>query len=40
MVGWLKYLENGEVRRARDDGSEPYDFTWMWEELGLLARRR
>jgi hypothetical protein len=36
VISWLKYLENGEARRARLDGATPYDFTWMWQELGLL----
>lgn len=40
LVGWLKYLENGEARRAREKGGVPYDFTWMWQELGVLDARR
>jgi len=40
VVAWLKYLENGAARQARDDPSAAYDFTWMWEELGLADRRR
>ncbi len=39
VISWLKYLENGEARRARLDGATPYDFTWMWQELGLLDDR-
>ena len=31
----LKYLENGTVRRGRDDRSVAYDLSWMWEELGI-----
>ncbi len=40
VISWLKYLENGEDRRARLDGAAPYDFTWMWRELGVLDERR
>ena len=39
-IGWLKRLENGEGRRAQTEGTEPYDFTWMWQELGVLDERR
>jgi hypothetical protein len=40
VVEWLKYLENCEGRRARDTGGGPYDFTWMWRELGIAGERR
>lgn len=39
LVGWLKYLENGEARRAQAKEVDPYDFTWMWRELGVLDAR-
>ena len=39
VIGWLEYLENGEGRRARKDGTLPYDFNWMWRELGVLEER-
>ena len=35
VVEWLKVLENHEHRRAQLDGSEPFDMTWMWEELKI-----
>jgi hypothetical protein len=35
VVAWLKYLENHEHREARRTGAAPYDFGWMWQELGL-----
>jgi hypothetical protein len=35
VVAWLKYLENQEHRQARRAGAAPYDFGWMWQELGL-----
>ncbi len=40
VIGWLKYLENGESRRAQKQGMPPYDFTWMWRQLGVLEERR
>lgn len=39
VVEWLKMLENNEMRRARESGLEPYDATWMWEELGIADLR-
>ena len=35
VIEWLKYLENNEMRRAADQGQEPYDSSWMWDELKL-----
>ncbi|MBF0588179.1 MAG: hypothetical protein HQL53_03540 [Magnetococcales bacterium] len=35
VIRWLKDLENHEMRRAKAQGDEPYDTSWMWEELGL-----
>ena len=29
VIGRLKYLENGEGRRAHREGTPPYDFSWM-----------
>lgn len=40
VIQWLKFLENSEARRATESGDAPYDFTWMWGELGLLQERR
>jgi len=40
VIAWLKYLENGEARRAAQTGEAPYDFTWMWSELGLADERQ
>lgn len=39
LIEWLKYLENGETRRAARQDEKPYDFTWMWQELGLTTER-
>ncbi len=38
VVGWLKYLENGENRHAQQEGTLPDDFSWMWRELGNPRR--
>ncbi len=35
LIAWLKDLENTEQRRANAQGQTPYDFGWMWRELGL-----
>ena len=39
LVGWLKYLENNELRRAARQGQTPYDSRWMWKELKLETLR-
>ncbi len=35
VIEWLKYLENTDQR----SGQSNYDFTWMWQELGLERDR-
>jgi len=40
LVKWLKHMENAEARRARRQGVTPYDFSWMWDELGISDLRR
>ncbi len=37
VIEWLKHLENNELRRAADQGQEPYDSSWMWDELKLAT---
>lgn len=39
VIEWLKILENHEYRRAQLDGLEPFDMTWMWEELKIDVPR-
>ena len=39
VIEWLKTLENFENRHARFNGVEPYNMTWMWEELNVDIRR-
>jgi hypothetical protein len=38
VVGWLKYLENGENRRAQQEGTLPYDFSLDVARTGNLRR--
>jgi hypothetical protein len=35
VIAWLKYLENQEYRKASQSDGVPYDFSWIWNELGL-----
>lgn len=39
VVAWLKLLENHSGRQEADDPMAAYDFTWMWEELGVAEHR-
>ncbi|MGH7829510.1 MAG: hypothetical protein ACREP8_04980, partial [Candidatus Binatia bacterium] len=40
VVEWLKYLENQNARHGQKDIIGSYDFSWMWEELGIGERRK
>ena len=40
VVAWLKVLEKGEARMRQSRAIEPYDFAWMWQELGVLHLRK
>src|SRR3546814_1794639 len=40
VADWLKYIENGAAKSGTADPMGTYDFTWMWEELGLSDLRR
>jgi hypothetical protein len=41
VAEWLKYLENQTRRHhAPDDPLGAYDFTWLWQELGIEELRR
>lgn len=40
VADWLKYIENGAGKAGARDPMASYDFTWMWEELGLIELRR
>ena len=39
VVAWLKHLETGEAKTRQSKEIGPYDFTWMWQELGVLEDR-
>jgi hypothetical protein len=39
LVGWLKDLENSELRQAHGTDVPPFDFAWMWQELGIESER-
>jgi hypothetical protein len=39
VIEWLKHLENCELRRATGQKQEPYDSSWMWDELKLTRYR-
>lgn len=41
VAKWLKYLENGSAKsRGADDPMVSFDFTWMWQELGVADLRK
>lgn len=40
VIAWLKMLENGSGRQEPDDPMASYDFTWIWEELGIAEHRQ
>jgi hypothetical protein len=40
VVAWLKLLENHSARQPEDNPMRDYDFTWLWERLGLADQRR
>jgi hypothetical protein len=41
VVDWLKMLENHAASSAgQNEAMATYDFTWLWEELGLIGLRR
>jgi hypothetical protein len=40
VVTWLKYLENQDVHRARIQNEPAYDFTWIWDALGIAHLRQ
>jgi len=41
VAEWLKYLENGSAKsRETGDPMATFDFTWMWQELGMADLRK
>lgn len=39
VIAWLKELERNTAAGNAAHGMPPYDFGWMWDELGLTAER-
>ncbi len=41
VAEWLKYLENGSAK-SREKGAPmaTFDFTWIWQELGIADLRK
>jgi hypothetical protein len=40
VIAWLKTIENHSAKMPKGDPMATYDFTWLWQELGLADRRR
>mgnify|MGYP001232416955 CR=1 FL=1 len=40
VIAWLKMLENRTASLGADDPMASYDFTWLWQELGVEEQRR
>lgn len=40
VADWLKRIENGAAKFDASDPMATYDFTWIWDELGLIDLRR
>ncbi len=40
VAGWLKYLENQSAKAPPGAATYGYDFTWMWERLGIAHLRQ
>ena len=40
LATWIKYLEKQTARQGKNAQTGTYDFTWMWEELGVGHLRK
>ena len=40
VVAWLKMLENHSAQQGVSDPMANYDFSWLWQELGIADERR
>lgn len=40
VVAWLKFLELNEAKEKAGTNAPIYDFTWMWQELGVADLRK
>ena len=39
VVTWLKHLETGEAKARQNKSMDAYDFSWIWQELGVQELR-
>ena len=40
IASWLKFLENRTAQQDPGNAMAEYDFTWLWEELGVADLRQ
>ena len=40
VAAWIKYLEKQTTRQGKSAQMGAYDFTWMWDELGVKHLRK
>jgi uncharacterized protein YbaA (DUF1428 family) len=40
LVAWLKYMENQAANQQAGTPMADYDFSWLWDELGIADLRR
>ena len=40
LVAWLKYMENQAANHQAGTPMANYDFSWLWDELGIADLRR
>ena len=40
VAAWIKYLEKQTTRQGKSTQMSAYDYTWMWEELGIKHLRK
>ncbi len=40
IAAWLKILELNEAKARAGTSAPVYDFTWMWQELGVVKLRK
>tara|TARA_R110002072_G_scaffold25582_8_gene85856 strand:- start:1713 stop:3146 length:1434 start_codon:yes stop_codon:yes gene_type:complete len=39
VAAWLKHLETGEAKTRQNKSTDAYDFSWIWQELGVQDLR-
>jgi hypothetical protein len=40
IVSWLKFLENRTAQQDSGNAMAEYDFTWLWDKLGVADLRK